>query len=453
LKQFGLDNLQTLTTRVITMLLSMGTSIAIARALGPADRGTWAVMSLISTVALLLINMGLDTSAIYFIGKKTFPIGEVIFTLLICGLLLGLCAIAVYGLASAVSEPFRNYLAMNHIGSTSMWVLMIITPLGLIAQYLTAVILGLRNFKLANLVALSMTGLTLVLTIIFLYLFRWGIEGLVVTAIISSVPGLGIVLGCLLRDSAPMAGKLRWNLAAVRAMLRYGLKTYFGNLVWFISYRADMFLISIFLTTAALGYYSISVGLAEKLYIIPSAVGTVLFPYVASTSHEEAQHLTLGAVHHTILVVGVLSLGLWIASYPIVYLLYGAEYLPAWQPFVILVPAVAVLSIGRVISSDLNGRGHPGPVLVINLIAGALNVGLNLWLLPLWGIAGAATASLVSYTLAVTVEVVVYGRITKIHPYALLVPQREDWLQYVMLVKRAGKYANAWLARVAAKAS
>ncbi|NIR45300.1 MAG: polysaccharide biosynthesis protein, partial [Gammaproteobacteria bacterium] len=82
-------------------------------------------------------------------------------------------------------------------------------------------------------------------------------------------------------------------------------------------------------------------------------------------------------------------------------LLYGVEFLPAVGPFWLLLPGIISIAVGRVLSSDLNGRGLPGAVARANGLALVLNLALNLWWIPIWGASGAAAATTVSYGLAV----------------------------------------------------
>jgi O-antigen/teichoic acid export membrane protein len=56
----------------------------------------------------------------------------------------------------------------------------------------------------------------------------------------------------------------------------------------------------------------------------------------------------------------------------------------------------------------------------------ACNVGLNLLLIPAWGIAGASVSSSVSYTLSTAVLLAAYVRRSGIPLREVLVPRRQD---------------------------
>jgi Na+-driven multidrug efflux pump len=72
------------------------------------------------------------------------------------------------------------------------------------------------------------------------------------------------------------------------------------------------------------------------------------------------------------------------------------------------------------------GRGKP----IINAVAAgvslALNIPLNLWLIPRWGISGAAFASTVSYTVTAIVVLIAFMRISKNSWFDTIVVKPQD---------------------------
>jgi O-antigen/teichoic acid export membrane protein len=127
----------------------------------------------------------------------------------------------------------------------------------------------------------------------------------------------------------------------------------------------------------------------------------VLFPRVAGASSEDARRVTPAASRTTFWLTLGLSALLAIVAWPLVLALYGSEFLPSVAPLWLLLPGLVSLAVGRVLSADLNGRGLPGSVARANGSMAVVNIALNLWWIPIWGAAGAAAATSVSYTAAV----------------------------------------------------
>jgi O-antigen/teichoic acid export membrane protein len=99
------------------------------------------------------------------------------------------------------------------------------------------------------------------------------------------------------------------------------------------------------------------------------------------------------------------------------------DCLPA---FLVLLPGAVSFSVGKVMISYLAGRGHPGLISIGTIASLVLNVALNIVLIPLFGIVGAALASLVSYTFQAVVALTFASRLSGLSPFRLFVPGREE---------------------------
>ena len=83
--------------------------------------------------------------------------------------------------------------------------------------------------------------------------------------------------------------------------------------------------------------------------------------------------------------------------------LFGAEFAPATDLGLILVPGAAAIGIAGTLSSSIVGRGKPSYSLYSALIVTPVTIGLYLWLIPSLDATGAALASTISYCLSFVV--------------------------------------------------
>ena len=65
------------------------------------------------------------------------------------------------------------------------------------------------------------------------------------------------------------------NVSYIKQVTKYGLQAHLQT-SGILNYRVDMFLVNGF--GAGCSYYSVGVGLVEKLWLISNAAGMVLFP-------------------------------------------------------------------------------------------------------------------------------------------------------------------------------
>jgi O-antigen/teichoic acid export membrane protein len=200
-----------------------------------------------------------------------------------------------------------------------------------------------------------------------------------------------------------------------------------------------MLLVGYLAGPAALGYYVTAVGLAEKLNLPPSAVGTVLFPRIAAATREDARRVTPVACRHTLSLTLLLCVGLALVAWPLIYVLFGTAFLPAVPLLWLLLPGILSLSVGRLLSADLNGRGLPGSVARVNVAMALVNVALNLWWIPIWGAAGSAAATSISYSAAVILLGRCYTRAAGVRWSELLVLTRSERGELVRLIFRTAR--------------
>jgi len=226
------------------------------------------------------------------------------------------------------------------------------------------------------------------------------------------------------------------NIALLRESLKYGIKAHLGNIAQFLNYRLDMFLVAYFLAVKELGYYSLAVGLAEKLWMIPGAITTVLFPRISSLSSDEANNLTPKVARITLFTVSSSAIILLFLSRYLIKFFYGVAYLPSVKPFTILLPGIVALSVCKIITADLAGRGRPEFGTFAAYISLGANLPLNLLLIPKWGISGAAFSSTISYVLATLVVFCIFLKVSGNSLVSIVLLKRKDIEKFFLPILR-----------------
>jgi O-antigen/teichoic acid export membrane protein len=133
---------------------------------------------------------------------------------------------------------------------------------------------------------------------------------------------------------------------------------------------------------------------------------------------------------HTSFLVTMIAVGAALIAKPFVITVYGPEFAPSVLPFLLLLPGVMILSLGKILANDLAGRGKPEYWTIGAWVSLGLTLVLDLLLIPHWGIAGAAVASSLSYTLGAAIVVGAFRKITKIGFKEITVLERADTQVY-----------------------
>ena len=114
----------------------------------------------------------------------------------------------------------------------------------------------------------------------------------------------------------------------------------------------------------------------------------------------------------------------------VIRFIYRADYATGWPALVVLAAGFAVHNVFSANRSLLTAIGRTKVIMLNNALAGGVNLGLNLYLIPRYGITGAAVATVASYLLRDLVVLAelkhLTGRLTitrrVLAPLALAVP-------------------------------
>jgi Na+-driven multidrug efflux pump len=111
-----------------------------------------------------------------------------------------------------------------------------------------------------------------------------------------------------------------------------------------------------------------------------------------------------------------------------------STFQPALVPLLVLLPGMWFMGTGSLVVGDLRGRGRPGLASAVKGGAALVTVGLDLALIPAFGVIGAAVASSLAYAAFGIGSLVVLSRIAGVPVRRLTVPTRDD----LGLYRRAG---------------
>jgi len=261
--------------------------------------------------------------------------------------------------------------------------------------------------------------------------FHAGARGAAAARVLALVVTLGILTRTLLSMRASVGSALRPDLRVLRRALSYGWREHFGNIAMFLSYRVDMFFVAAFAGGKAVGLYSIAVMMAEAFFYLPNAVAVVLFPRLVGRGRNEGAQ---DAARSARVVAAIVGLGILVSiplAAPAVGIAFSSAFLPSIPAFYWLLPGVFALSISKVLARYFTGSlGRPLLNARAQVIALAINLPLNLLLIPRYGIAGAAAASSAAYVAHAAVTLILFRRYSGVRPQEALFLRGEDvaWL-------------------------
>ncbi len=163
----------------------------------------------------------------------------------------------------------------------------------------------------------------------------------------------------------------------------------------------DILLLNWMASTTDAGIYATVYRFPNAFVALLGGVIGALVPIATRTHHEdEGEH---GRLVSRSLRVSALSASAVLASAPVLYYLIpvvlGDAYAPGRVPMVLLVVATAVITLMAPLHSVLVARGRDRRYALLVSAGTGLNVGLNLVLIPRFGMVGAGTSTLIAQVL------------------------------------------------------
>jgi enterobacterial common antigen flippase len=391
---------ETSATQAGLIMLGVVMAVLTARVLGAEGRGLFAVMLAIAAFGVQFGNVGLSSSVAYLAALQPDSRRQLLGLTIIGGLLAG-STVATLFLLVTLGMP-----ALAPLPPALLLPAALSIPAALLLLLTLQFLLGSNRVRLYNVLQLAKEAAVLIALVaavvlgargVMPYFWVWlaGVGAAAAAALWVAVRGEG----------APVAP----GIDLLSRALGYGGRAYLAMLFSYAVLHFDLFMVARMLGAAAAGHYSVAARLAAMLYLLPAAVGTLVFVTVPGLSQGSRDFAIRTARRVGIVLLPAALLAAVVAS-PLVRILFGTEFLPAVVPFQILLPGIVALGINTVFMQYFAGRGMPLFAVVAPAAAAVLNVALNLVLLPRLGIAGAAVASVIAYSVMLSSSIVYLGR-------------------------------------------
>jgi O-antigen/teichoic acid export membrane protein len=401
----GQHILWTMARQSVAVGMRLGFTLLVARALGPAANGQYALAMLVPNLLTATLNLGVPAANAHYIARGALGLDAA----LRWNARFWLSLLLTAALGSLALGPFVDRLLPGVPPSQLLWsgglfAIMLATTL------LSGVLLGLNAFVDYNRALLIAPLLSLLIGI-----------GLWASGHMQVVPVLAGQLATELIALAYIAARLRAFRSAqppgapnprpsTRQLLTFGGASHASTVLMQINYRVDLYLVNLFLGPAAAGVYYIAARMAEQLWIVSQSASAVLLPTLSART-VGVEDTAARAVRLTLWAALGSGLVLLASVELLVKVLFGAKYAAASGVVALLLPGVLLLSGARVACVAMSARGRPELNIYMSVAIFVLNVGLNVLLVPVLGARGAALATSCAYGVGAVISLVLLARL------------------------------------------
>ena len=426
-------------TQVTMFAMAFVTSLLVAGILGTDGKGSYVAIVGFPALLSAFAMFGLPSAVNYFAGRGVSLHRLIVLSYELTALLAVASVVIVWLLLPSLETsilsaacPLPKDAAVGvRVGPCQyddmLRLILVAVPFSFLSAFGGSILYGRQAVKRYNLIQLGTSAFTLGWVIVALWLLHLGVRAAVVGSVIVTVATAVLVMWTVHRLERPE----QEQQTTFRKIAGYSARTYPATLSGYFSYRADTYILQASLAsshksaTSPLGLYSLAVTMDEALFYVPNAVATLFLPRVAGMSVEESS-VMVGRVGR---LTTLITIAAGIALIPVAFFLVKVilpQYSDCLPAFLVLLPGVVSLSVGKVMTSYIGGRGRPGTIAIGSMISVILNVAANILLIPMFGIVGASLSSLLSYTLQASIAVFFASRLSGQSPLSLFVPGRAE---------------------------
>ncbi len=426
------NNVITLIRQFLSIVIGVLFISVLARFLGTEDRGYYAIITLFPLMLITFLNLGINTSTIFFVSKKEFDLPVAIVTNVIMAVVLSVVSFVI---GFIFIEIFKDTM-FAHVPTYCLYTVLLALPFMFLASFLQTVFQGLQNFKVFNSILLVQQVGTLLLVSTLIVINDLGLFGAILAFVFGYVVTVIYISYILYRHYKVRLRVEDFSVVLLKNSLSYGIKAHVSNSITVLNYRTAILMLTSFSVPSVVAIYDVAVSIGERLSIFSQSISSVLFPKISSMQGEENRNKLTATVSRSLIIFMIcISVVLFFLSDWIFHILF-AKYPESSLIFKILLPGLALLSVEKLLSNDLAGRGKPELNTYVSISNLCVNVVLCFILIPKYGAVGAAISCSIMYITSFIVKVILYKKYTDQQYRSFLILNHEDIVSYKKIIKK-----------------
>lgn len=402
--------------KALTFLLQ----VLLGNFLGPATYGLYSLGSNIIEVSGQASMLGLSNGVVRFIpvykGEKSQGKikGALISTIGLSVALAVIVSVVLFILSELMAEVIFHEPGL----SGAIKAFSISLPFYVFMFVSSSCVRGFQRMEYYTGITLTQPVVNIVVVAItfFFGLRLYGaIFGFIISAILSAALGF-----YLLKKNFPLfLSKLKPTFE-VKKLLRFSLPVYFVGFSRLLLSRTDIFMLGYFMGTENVGVYRAAIILGALVDFALVSFSTAFAPMI-SDLYSQNKLVELEVLFKTVTRwVFLFSLG--VALFMVLFskdllTIFGSEFSVAWLVLIVLALSHLISAGVGPVGFMLQMSGHQDLNLINNVVMAVLNIILNLWLIPVYGILGAALATGISLAFNNIVGSIEIKILLKFHPW------------------------------------
>ena len=375
--------------RIVQSVFALLVNILTARYFGPANFGLINYAASIVAFFAPIMSLGITEILVNELIKEPEKEGEILGTSL------------VMTLVSAVSCIFLIAIFVNLVnpGETDTMIVTVLYSFLLIFQSLELIQYWFQSKYMSRYTSLTVLFAYIIVSAykMFLLLLKKSIYWFAISHSLYYFLIAIVLLGFYKK----LGGlKFKFSFSRVKCLWKQGKHYIIPGVMGLILAQSDRIMLKLMCNNDEVGFYSAAISIAGLTSFVFTAIITSMRPLILEnkTSDEKSYEKNIVRLYGIVIYLSLLqSIFISLLAKPIVFILYGNDYLSNTAPMLqIVVWYTAFSYVGGVRTVWILAEQKQKYLWIISFFGMIFNIALNYLLIPQWGGNGAAIATLIT---------------------------------------------------------
>lgn len=374
--------------RLLKMSIGFFVIMLLTRYLGPSNFGLLSYSQSFVGIFVAFATLGIDVILVRELVKNEIDSEKLIGTAIVMKLIASALAIIIIFIINYNIEDKQSVLLINVIAIT-----LVFQSINTLDTYFQANVLS-KYSVIANLIAFVLSS-TVKLSLIFfeaeLIYFAYA---LVFDSIMIAIGYIYIYT-----QQKESLFSLKYDKKVAVYYLKKGWPLMMVALAAFVYTRTDQIMIKHLIGNKAVGNYAAATRISELFYFVPLLISQSVFPkLIEMKQRSEKEYFNLLEKLYKILIWSAIPIALFLFTFSdlIISIIYGEEYAQASGILSILAFGIIFNAIGTITTKVLYIEHYERKYLYRSILGVFVNIVLNFWLIEVYGVQGAAIATLIT---------------------------------------------------------
>lgn len=401
---------------LVFLLVPLYTSI-----LSTSDYGIADLITTTSTLLIYVFTINIADSVLRFaIDQKTEQESYLSYGLKVLftgSLIFGLIILAMWKEEILGWEDYCYLFLFIHFFSVAIY--------QIISNYLRAI----DDIKGVAISGIVTTAVTVLFNLLFLVIWRMGVVGYLASMVLGQFLA---TLYCFFRIGKTLYYFLKKNPSknTRKAMRDYSIPLIFNGIAWWMNNSIDKYFVTAICGAAQNGIYAVSYKIPIILTVfhsIFSQAWNLSAIKEFDKNDKDGFFANTYSMYNAVLVI--LCSGLVLFNIPIARILFVKDFFSAWKYSSVLLISIVFSALSGFLGSIFTAVKDSKIFAVSTVISAIVNCILNALLIPMWGIQGAAIATVISFFIIWIIRLICIRKYIKLKINLVV-----DIIAYMMLI-------------------